>query len=118
MTNKCREEFEKWFRKNYNHPPAGTADAYISSIASNHWVAWNAAWEAAKTPSPAPREGWLTHDKIEDIRVALFNWQPVPPDEIGKALDMATAAISLSVAQVALLRTLRAAIETIERGNV
>ena len=115
MIDKCREEFEKWFRKNYNHPPAGTGDAYISSIASNHWVAWSAAWETAKSQSPAPRDGWLTAEEIDSIaQHPDQTWAT----ELTVLCDMARAAISLHAELAALFSKLRAAIDTIERGDV
>ena len=118
MTDKCRQEFEKWYRANHDgYNMAKSANGkYRSTCEQWAWVGWEAARKAPS--SPVNRDDWLTEEEIDDIRVAMFNWHPVPPDVLSKALDMAASAISLHAERAALFSQLRAAIDTTEMGNV
>lgn len=116
MSDQCREEFEKWISAEFPliHVTGMKDDRYTFPWVANCWQSWQAAWKAS--PPLVTRDGWLTADEVDDIRVAMLNWRPVPPDVISKSLDMACAAISLHAERVSLVEKLRGVIKTIERG--
>ena len=108
MNDKCREEFEKWYRQRWGDSPVRDGDSYAHAVTNWVWESWQVAWK--QLSHPVSRDGWLTADEI-----ALWG----APNDEGEAMRrMAFATLRLYAERAALFTQLKAAIETIERGNV
>lgn len=50
MTDKCREEFEKWWKMQYPDMPYN--DLFVGNkVTDDRWLIWQAAWERRYTKS-------------------------------------------------------------------
>lgn len=117
MNDKCREEFEKWYRASHDGYSLGKGlnGKYRSTCAQWAWVGWEAARKAGKPT--VTRDGWLTESQIEYISEINSHCEP-GVNEVVALCSMASAAISLHAERAALVEKLRAVIDTIEGGSV
>ena len=112
--DKCREAFEAWIGER-SAPLAITQSIdgrYARAWVEDCWQGWRAAW---KESPPVSREGWLTEEEIDSVAQHTAQTWAV---ELVALCDMARAALRLHSERSALFTQLRAAIDTVSRGNV